>query len=73
MLAINSADDERNPPETGLMERALKRIKDAQYLFASGGNESSDVGRLERALFGLRFPDKKIRDYPFLTTFYPLW
>jgi homoserine O-acetyltransferase len=27
LLAINSADDERNPPETGLMEREMKRAK----------------------------------------------
>jgi homoserine O-acetyltransferase/O-succinyltransferase len=27
LLAINSADDERNPPETGIMERELKRVK----------------------------------------------
>jgi homoserine O-acetyltransferase len=27
LLAINSADDERNPPETGVMERELKRVK----------------------------------------------
>ena len=26
MLAINAADDERNPPETGIMERELKRV-----------------------------------------------
>ncbi len=26
LLAINSADDERNPPETGLMERELERV-----------------------------------------------
>ncbi|WP_252720286.1 hypothetical protein, partial [Acinetobacter baumannii] len=25
LLAINSADDERNPPETGIMERELRR------------------------------------------------
>src|SRR5262252_311949 len=30
LLAINSADDERNPPETGLMERALKRVKNGR-------------------------------------------
>ena len=30
LLAINSADDERNPPETGLMDAALKRIKNAK-------------------------------------------
>jgi homoserine O-acetyltransferase len=27
LLAINSADDERNPPELGIMERELKRVK----------------------------------------------
>jgi homoserine O-acetyltransferase/O-succinyltransferase len=29
-LLINAADDERNPPETGLTEAALKRIKNAK-------------------------------------------
>jgi homoserine O-acetyltransferase/O-succinyltransferase len=27
LLAINAADDERNPPETGITEAAIKRIK----------------------------------------------
>jgi homoserine O-acetyltransferase len=27
VLAINSADDERNPPETGVTVAALKRVK----------------------------------------------
>jgi homoserine O-acetyltransferase/O-succinyltransferase len=31
VLAINSADDERNPPETGIMERELKRIKNVRF------------------------------------------
>jgi hypothetical protein len=30
LLAINSADDERNPPETGIMERELKRVKNGR-------------------------------------------
>jgi homoserine O-acetyltransferase len=29
-LLINAADDERNPPETGITETALKRIKNAK-------------------------------------------
>ncbi len=32
LLAINSADDERNPPETGLMDRDLKRVKNGKLL-----------------------------------------
>src|SRR5580692_5808616 len=30
LLAINAADDERNPPETGVTEAALKRIKNSR-------------------------------------------
>jgi homoserine O-acetyltransferase len=30
VLAINSADDERNPPETGVTEDAMKRVKNGQ-------------------------------------------
>ena len=29
ILVINAADDERNPPETGVMERAMKSVKNA--------------------------------------------
>jgi homoserine O-acetyltransferase len=32
VLAINSADDERNPPELGLVEQALKRIRNGRYV-----------------------------------------
>jgi homoserine O-acetyltransferase len=32
VVAINSADDERNPPELGIMEREIKRIKNARYV-----------------------------------------
>ena len=31
VLVINSADDERNPPQSGLMDAALARIPGAQY------------------------------------------
>jgi homoserine O-acetyltransferase len=30
LLAINAADDERNPPETGVTEAAMKRIKNGR-------------------------------------------
>jgi homoserine O-acetyltransferase len=39
VLAINSADDERNPPETGLMDRALQRIRHAKlYLIPASSD-----------------------------------
>jgi homoserine O-acetyltransferase len=31
ILAVNSADDERNPPETGLTEQAVARLPNAEY------------------------------------------
>jgi homoserine O-acetyltransferase len=40
VLAINSADDERNPPETGVMERELKRIKNAKLYLIPASNET---------------------------------
>lgn len=32
VLIINSADDERNPPETGLMTKALTHVKNSHLL-----------------------------------------
>lgn len=36
LLVINSADDERNPPELGIMEREMKRVKHGQYVLIPG-------------------------------------
>jgi homoserine O-acetyltransferase/O-succinyltransferase len=41
VLAINSADDERNPPETGIMLEALKRIKNARLYLIVASDETS--------------------------------
>jgi homoserine O-acetyltransferase len=44
LLAINSADDERNPPETGIMERELKRVKNARlFLIPAGENTAGHL------------------------------
>ena len=40
VLAINSADDERNPPETGIMNRELKRIKNARLFLIPASDET---------------------------------
>lgn len=40
VLAINAADDERNPPETGLMDAAMKRIRQAKLLLIPASNET---------------------------------
>jgi homoserine O-acetyltransferase/O-succinyltransferase len=40
VLAINSADDERNPPETGIMERELKRIRNARLFLIPASEDT---------------------------------
>ena len=49
MLAINSADDERNPPELGIMERELKRVKNGRLLLIPGSEETAGHGTTAQA------------------------
>jgi homoserine O-acetyltransferase/O-succinyltransferase len=44
LLAINSADDERNPPELGIMEPLMKRIKNGQLYLIPASNETRGHG-----------------------------
>ncbi len=44
VLAINSADDERNPPETGLEIEAMKRVKNGQLLLIPASAETRGHG-----------------------------
>jgi homoserine O-acetyltransferase len=44
LLAINAADDERNPPETGLMERELKRVAQGRLLLIPASAETRGHG-----------------------------
>ena len=41
VLAINSADDERNPPESGIMVEALKRVKNGRLYLIVASEETS--------------------------------
>ena len=41
LLAINAADDERNPPETGVMENALKQVKNGRVFLIPASTETS--------------------------------
>jgi homoserine O-acetyltransferase len=51
LLAINSADDERNPPETGIMERELKRLPNAKLLLIPASAETRGHGTTGLAKF----------------------
>ena len=41
VLAINAADDERNPPETGVMMHAMKQIKNGRLFLILASDETS--------------------------------
>lgn len=54
LLAINAADDERNPPETGLMQRAMARVKHGRlHLIAASeatrGHATTGMAKLWKA------------------------
>ena len=51
LLAINSADDERNPPELGVMERELKRIPGAALYLVPASNATRGHGTTALARF----------------------
>lgn len=44
LLAINSADDERNPPELGVLDREIKRVKNGRVLLIPGSPDTFGHG-----------------------------
>lgn len=44
LLAINSADDQVNPPELGLMEKEIKKVENGKYILIPISDETSGHG-----------------------------
>ena len=44
VLAINAADDERNPPETGIMDREIQRVRNGRVLLIPASSETAGHG-----------------------------
>jgi homoserine O-acetyltransferase len=51
LLAINSADDERNPPEIGLLDREIKRVKNGRVLLIPVSDQTAGHGTTGQARF----------------------
>ena len=49
VLAINSADDERNPHETGLMEAAMRQVPQGRLVLIPGSPETAGHGTTGQA------------------------
>jgi homoserine O-acetyltransferase len=58
LLAINSADDERSPPEMGIMERELKRVSSGQLFLIPGSVDT--FGRA--TVFFAKFWKQRVQD-----------
>ncbi len=44
LVAINAADDERNPPELGILEREIKRVKGGRYVLIPASGDTRGHG-----------------------------
>ena len=64
VLAINSADDERNPPETGIMERELKRIKNARLYLIPASADTRGHGTVAIAKFWKQQVQEFLQEVP---------
>jgi len=51
LLAINSADDERNPPELGVLDREIKRVKKGRVLLIPASEQTAGHGTTFQAKF----------------------
>ena len=50
-LAINSADDDRNPPESGLMDRAMQRVRNGSLFLIQASADTRGHGTTGLARF----------------------
>jgi len=58
LLAINSADDERNPPELGVLDREIKRVKNGRTLLIPASDQTAG----HATVFYARFWKKEVGD-----------
>lgn len=51
LLAINAADDERNPPELGVLDREVKRVRNGRVLLIPASERTTGHGTTGNARF----------------------
>src|SRR5215213_74146 len=64
LLAINAADNERNPPETGLLDRELKRVKNGRLLLIPASDATTGHGTTASAEFYAKELSELLRPTP---------
>jgi homoserine O-acetyltransferase len=64
LLAINSADDERNPPELGVLDREIKRVPGGRILLIPGSEATAGHGTTGQARWWKAELDTLLRSAP---------
>ena len=64
LLAINAADDERNPPESGLTENAIKRVKNGKLYLIPASEQTSGHATTGNAAFYKRQLEELLQTAP---------
>ena len=62
VLAINAADDERSPPELGIMEREIKRVKNGRFHLIPASTETRGHGTTGDAKFWKHLLPELLKD-----------
>jgi homoserine O-acetyltransferase/O-succinyltransferase len=66
LLVINSADDERNPVELGILDREIKRVKSSRAFLIPASGETAGHATAYFARFWKREVDQVLRTAPHL-------
>lgn len=64
LLLINAADDERNPPETGLTEAAMKRVKNGKLFLIPASEQTAGHGTTANARHYSKELDELLKTAP---------
>jgi homoserine O-acetyltransferase len=64
LLAVNFADDEINPPETGVMERAMPKVKNGRFVLVPRGDKTIGHQTLTLASVWKPYLEELLRDAP---------
>jgi len=64
VVAINAADDERNPPELGILEREIRRVKNARYVLIPAGEHTRGHATTGNAALWKQHLVELLRDAP---------
>jgi homoserine O-acetyltransferase/O-succinyltransferase len=64
LLAINSADDERNPVELGILDREIKRVKNGRAYIVPGSDQTLGHGTTGNAKFWKQELDAVLKSAP---------